>query len=682
MPKISPVITNFTAGEISPWLYGRFDIAKYSNAAKILENILIHQAGGGQRRPGTKYVAAVKTSSAKTRLITFEFSTTQTYIIELGNLYARFYRNRGQIESGGSPYEIVTPYTTAQLFDLQFAQDADTMWIVHPSHKPRKLTRSAHTTWTLTSYAPTADVFTSADNYPSCVAMFEQRIFFANSNTDPQKIWASKSGDLENMTTGTNAGDGFVYEIATDKVNAIRWLKPTAKSLQLGTIGATFSFSSGTDAIAVTPTNVSVKRDTTYGSAKILPEMIGSFIYYVDRDLNHLRELGFSIDIESQQALDMTILADHIAKATDPRDTDGFTQIAYQQSPVSRLWCVRGDGQLAVLTRQIDQEVIGWSRQVAGADTRARGEFESIAIIPTDKGDDEIWVIVKRYIDSSTVRYIEYFMPEDFDHQHDAFFVDSGLSLDSSITISGATVANPVVITATTHGLTTADQIKIVDVKGMTELNGLFYKIIKLTNNTFSLTSTADVATDGSAFTAYISGGEARKMVTSISGLTHLEGETVDICADGAAVSSKLVSGGKITLDAKASIAHVGLGFTSDIQLLPQPEGSATGLAIGKVQRIYGLIIKFYVSLGVKIGAGSLFGYLGAEFGPDEDSLDELTFRTTSTPADQPPPLFTGDKVVEFPGDWDRIGGVLLRQSQPLPLNVLSITILSEIVDD
>src|SRR3990167_8893029 len=54
----------------------------------------------------------------------------------------RFYQNRGQITSGGSAYEISTSYLEADLFDLQFAQDADTMWIVHPSYKPQKLTRA------------------------------------------------------------------------------------------------------------------------------------------------------------------------------------------------------------------------------------------------------------------------------------------------------------------------------------------------------------------------------------------------------------------------------------------------------------------------------------------------------------------------------------------------------------
>ncbi|KKL64351.1 hypothetical protein LCGC14_2165920 [marine sediment metagenome] len=512
MAKVSVTTHNVTAGELSPLLLGRSDIAKYANAAKTLENILIHQAGAAQRRPGTKFVSEVETSSEKTRIITFEFSTTQAYIIEIGNLYMRFYRNQGQIQNGAAAIEIVTPYLTADIFQLQFAQDADTMFIVHPSYKPRELTRTSHTVWTLKNYAPelltldvapggagwaVGDVVTgvtsaktsiivevltgttyriknrdgaytldevltngtatadqgasfptttgdpfgadASGDVPSCVAMLEQRIFFANSNNDPQKIWGSVSGDFQDMTIGTDAGDAFVYVIASDKVNAIRWLKPIGKSLKMGTLGSTFSMNSGSDALAITPTNVTIKRDTTYGAANILPEIIGQFIYYVERDLNHLRELGESFNIDTQrafEALDMTILADHIAKATNPVDSDGFTQIAYQQSPVSRLWCVRNDGQMAVLTRQIDQEVIGWSRQLSGVDSRDKGIYESVAIIPKDGGDDEVWVIVKRFINGSTVRYVEFFMPEEFDAQQDAFFVDSGLSLDSPITIT------------------------------------------------------------------------------------------------------------------------------------------------------------------------------------------------------------------------------------------------------
>src|SRR3990167_1614851 len=117
MPKVSPILTNFSAGEVSPLLDGRVDISQYYNSAKILENFLILPAGGIRRRPGTYYVDEVKDSTRKTRLIPFQFSTSQTYQIEVGDRYMRFYQNRGQITSGGSAYEISTSYLEAGLFD-------------------------------------------------------------------------------------------------------------------------------------------------------------------------------------------------------------------------------------------------------------------------------------------------------------------------------------------------------------------------------------------------------------------------------------------------------------------------------------------------------------------------------------------------------------------------------------
>jgi hypothetical protein len=134
-------------------MYGRTDIEKYYNGCMTMENFLVLPQGGAYRRPGSRYVASVKTASAFTRLVPFVFSTTQAYILEFGNLYMRVYYDGGQVQSGSTVYEVVTPYTTAQLPDLKFAQSADTLYIVHPSHEPRQLTRTAHTTWTLTALA-------------------------------------------------------------------------------------------------------------------------------------------------------------------------------------------------------------------------------------------------------------------------------------------------------------------------------------------------------------------------------------------------------------------------------------------------------------------------------------------------------------------------------------------------
>ncbi len=97
MARVAAQLTNFTGGEFSPRLDGRNDLSKYTSASKTLENFVIYPHGSASRRSGTQFVAEVKDSSAKTRLIPFEFSTTQTYMLEFGNQYIRFYKDNGAI---------------------------------------------------------------------------------------------------------------------------------------------------------------------------------------------------------------------------------------------------------------------------------------------------------------------------------------------------------------------------------------------------------------------------------------------------------------------------------------------------------------------------------------------------------------------------------------------------------
>ena len=85
MARVSQLQTNFTAGELSNRLYGRPDLAKYKNGAETLENIIVFPHGGASRRSGTKFVKEVKVSADNTRLIPFEFSVTQAYMLEIGD---------------------------------------------------------------------------------------------------------------------------------------------------------------------------------------------------------------------------------------------------------------------------------------------------------------------------------------------------------------------------------------------------------------------------------------------------------------------------------------------------------------------------------------------------------------------------------------------------------------------
>ncbi len=831
MPKVTSSQTNLTAGEFSPRLVGRFDIDRYKNGANTLKNILIHNAGGGQGRPGTKFVGQAKFADKSIRLIEFIFNTEQTYIIEMGELYMRFYSNNGRVVEGGRPItgaskanpavvtsvehgystgdwviisevvgmtelngktfriivltddtfslldvdgniinssgfttydsegisekivEIVTPYTESQLFDVQFAQTADLMYLAHGSHKPRNLSRTSSTSFVLSemvfvggpfkddnsttttitpsgdtgaaitltastgifngnhvgsfwnikdgyvkitavanSTSATADVQLKQDQitagdlntgpgavadwaegawsddqgYPAVVSFHEQRLVFARTAGLLQTFWGSFIRVFTDFFPGTDASDAYTYEIASGTVDSIRWLSSGAKALQIGTFGGTFSASSGNTNEPITPSSIVVQRDTTYGTADIRPERIGNFVYYIQRNLTSLRELGFNFDIDAQQALDMTLLSDHILDSEG--DVSGAKDIAYQQSPNNILWVVRNDGQLATLTRQIDQEVIGWSRQVIGGSFQSGDAIaESVAIIPGLSGDDQVWVVVKRTINSNEKRFIEFFMPQTFIDQDDAFFVDSGLSLDNPITITNASPADPVIITSAGHGLSDDDQIKIVNIIGMTDLNDKFYLVANKTVDTFELTDADGNDIDGSGFSDYVTGGEIRLMVTSITGLDHLEGETVQILADGAVRASQSVMSGGITLKTKAAKVHIGLGYNSDIELLALSDGSSTGTGIGKMRSIYEVILLLYRTLGIEIGF--------------EDELNALEFRTDSVPEDQPPPLFTGTRQERMPEGWNEDSKFFIRQSKPLPMFIAAVVILSEVSD-
>ncbi len=338
MARTRTIQNNFTSGELSPRMEGRSDFPKYQNAVKTMENLIPLKFGGAVRRPGTRFVAEAKDSTKKTRLIPFEFNDTQAYIVEVGNLYMRFYRNGGRIESPPlTPVEIVTPYLEAELFDLQFAQSADVMWITHRNHQPRKLTRTSHTAWSLTLYAPTYNPFTSSGDFPRSVAFFQERLGFAGTDNDPQTVWLSKSGDFEDQGSGTGAdSDAIKITIASGKVNVIQWIAQ-ARGLMIGTLGGEFQLTGGGVNDAVTPSNVIVKDEGTRGSALLQPIKVGNILLFLQRVKRKLRELVFSFDVDNFVSPDLSVLAEHITEG-------GITQMDYQQELQSTVWLVRSDG--------------------------------------------------------------------------------------------------------------------------------------------------------------------------------------------------------------------------------------------------------------------------------------------------------------------------------------------------
>jgi hypothetical protein len=666
MARVAVQLTNFTGGELSPRLDGRNDLTKYASGCKTLENMIVYPHGSAARRPGTQFVAEVKDSTKKTRLIPFEFSTTQTYMLEFGNQYIRFYKDNGVILSGGSPYEIVSPYLEAELFEIKFAQSADVMYICHPNHAVRKLSRTGHTAWTLTEVNftngpyldnnittttftisahtvgagrtltasaitginsdtgfQTTDVgrlvqfrngygkitartsttvvtieilkdmgstssstdwslgaFSNTTGHATCVTFFEQRLVFAGTKSQPQTLFFSKSGDYENMDenrSGTvSDDDAIIYTIASNQVNAIRFMTAT-RTLIVGTAGGEFAVSGGGTDVAVTPTNILIKKQSNHGAANLDAIAVGNVTLFLQRAKRKIRELAYNFDVDGYLAPDMTILAEHISES-------GITQMAYQQEPNQIIWCVRTDGQLIALTYQREQQVVAWHRHIFGGSfSTGDAVCESVAALPTDDNEYQIWVIIKRTINGVTKRYVEYLHTFDFDETDNTDFN----FLDSQLSYSGSPV-------------------------------------------------------------------------TSISGLSHLEGQTVAILADGATHPRKTVTSGSISLERSASKVKVGLPYTSLLQTMRLDAGSQDGTSQGKTKRIFDITLRIYESIGIEVG-------------PDLNNMERIPFRSSATLMNQAIPVFTGDKEIEFRGNYETDGYVYVRQDQPLPLTILSL---------
>ena len=400
--RITPVQNAFTSGEISPRLQARFDLdAYYTGAAKLL-NFVCLPHGPLLRRQGTTFIA--EAGSTDVRLFPFKFSATQSLVIELGDKYARFFFRGGQItNSDGSPYQIGTPWTAAQVHEIDFAQSGDTIYMVHPNVSPRKLVRKANNDWSITevSFKDKPEKW-SENNWPSHIVFHEQRLYYANTPLYPQTIWASRVGLYDEFTMKDSSGEvlddmAIEYTIASDEVNGIQWLK-AVDSLTCGTSGAEYRIMAGSYTETISPTNIRILRQTSYGSMNARVQQIGNGVVFAQRGGTRVRIFEYGYTEDQYTAQDLTIMSEHILAGR-------IKELDLQTVQDPYIWFILENGDIVGLTYEKAQKVNAWHRHSLGGN----GKAISIAVIPGDYSD-EVWLAVKRVINGQTKVYIEAFI--------------------------------------------------------------------------------------------------------------------------------------------------------------------------------------------------------------------------------------------------------------------------------
>ena len=663
MPRTTLALTSFVSGEFSPKMDGRTDFEKYSSGAKTLENFLVHPQGAATRRVGTQFIAEVKSSAAKTRLIPFEFSTTQTYVLEFGNNYIRFFKDKGQILSGGSAYEISSPYLTAELFDIKFAQSADVMYITHPNHEVMKLSRTGHTAWTLAEVE------------------FTDGPYLATNTTTTTLTPASASvGTGVNITasavTGINGGAGFqttdVGRIISFNSGKAKITARTSTTVVVCTITTAFASTAATAAF-----NLGAFSDTTGH-----PSCVSFFE----------QRLVFAGTTDEPQTIFFSAAGDYenMTTGTNADDAMVYTIAANQVNAIRYMKAVRTlvvgttGGEYTVSADGTDASITPTNITIKRQSSYGSANVDAIpagnAILFLQKAKRKIrelqynfdsdgyqapdLTILNETVTDTGINEMSYQQEPGSNiwcvrddgvlacltYQRSENVIAWSRHIFGGAFGSGRAVCESI---ASISGTLTEDEVWVIVKR---TINGATKRYVECFSD-FDFDETD--ANDFKFLDSHLSySGSA---TTTLSGLAHLEGQTVSILADGSAHANKTVSSGAITLDRSATKACVGLSYDSILQTMRIEGGAAEGTSQGKTKRISKVVLRLFETVGVKVG-------------PSLTNLETIPFRTTSSLLSNPvDTLLSGDKEIEFNDDYNSDGFIFIKQDQPLPCSILAI---------
>lgn len=535
-------------------------------------------------------------------------------------------------------------------------------------------------------------LFSDTDG-PRAVLFHDGRLWYAGSRTAPNVFIGSRSDDYDNFDRGISYGAtptlgdddyAIVKRVQNKNLQTIQWMASQGEYLVLGSSGGEFRAFSSTSGGVLTPRTTVVRPSTYRGSTTHDPVIIDNQIIFIQRNRRELYELRYDLAKDNFSSRNLMLLAEDVPDS-DVNGVGGIQHVTYQASPDSVIWMVHGDGSLISQTYEPDQKVLGVSPHRIGTEGVT---VQDIAIIQNpDASAQEMWFLATLEVDGATEQYVCY-----MDKQYrpalsyeqatnaqkvraldEAYFVDIGLKYDIPKLVESFTKAAQGVFTSTAHGFSNADNVKFRAPQGPEELDLLSAIVSDATANTFKLKDSSGAYIDTTAWgdlgvvpdasiTNYNS-PLVRKEITTITGLDHLEGLTVQVLADGAVHPDRTVASGAITLQRRASIVAVGLGFTYKGQTQRFIGGAKLGTDQGQPTAIDHIAMVLHNTMGGSFSVGNGI----------ERPLEPLNFREGSGNMNQSPPLFTGEKQIAVEGGWDVDATVYFENMQPLPMTVLAV---------
>ena len=447
---------------------------------------------------------------------------------------------------------------------------------------------------------------------PRAICIYQNRLCLAGTTYQPNGFWTSASADFENMRESTLDNGAIVYEVSSTKQNPILWLQDK-NGVIAGTTGSVIRIFSQSNTSVLTAASIGSERQAEAGSADMQPVLVGDSIVFVDRNRRKVRDMIYDLQSDGFVSPELTVMTEHI---TSP----GLIDIAVQSRPDNIVWFIRSDGQLVSLTYNRNEGVVGWARHITD------GEFESVAVIP-GTGEDQVWVSVKRTINSVDVRYIEQMQPQDWGTDpNDGWFVDSGLPYSGILTDT---------ITGLDH--LESETVQVMITKG------------------YEYSSTSSAVPYGSG--AYGSGVYPGSTLTDVSTVVAVPIEN--------SFTTATVTGGQIVLsNIKVNRATIGLPYTSTFLTFPIEVQTQNGFSIGYKKKVYEIDACFYRTMTGQYGLKEQF---------TEPTMYDIMFSEWPDTTNGSNDPYTGMIRLEVDGGWSDEVQIKFVQSDPYPFNITAV---------
>lgn len=686
MAELRTYQPSFTAGELSPALSARTDLAKYASGLKTAINLFIHPHGGASNRAGTGFINEVKVSANNARMIPFQFNTDQSYVLEFGDLYFRVYRDGGLVLLAGAPYEVVTPYGHADLNELVVIQEADVMYVCHSLYPLQKIARLADDNWTITavSFTPkmTAPVIStvvySGSPTPNTVYKY---VVSAISAVNGEESLPSAFGQVTGDLTYANSTVSITWAAVAGADRYIVYKES----------GGTYGYIGGTDGTSFIDKNFTADQSDTPQKARNPFNSVGNYPRcgaFVEQ------RLALGSTVNDPQAIWMSQSGVYenfgVSQPAKASDAVTFRIKARQVNEVRSLLTLKG---MMVLTSGAEWIVSGGSNSDAITPSAIRidnqGYRGCAEVQPLVVGNTVLFAqrsggVVRDFSfefsqDSFVGRDLTILARHLFENKNikawgyaQAPYSIAWVILDDGSLVSLTYLREHEVWAWTRHESGPDNDAVFEDVVVIGEGNeDVPYFLVKrmingVAKRYIERLHTRVFATIADAFFVDCGLTYNGAPTNTFGGLGHLEGQAVVALADGNVVRNLTVSNGSVTLQNKASKVHVGLPMVASLQTLNLDLGQVQGLGTvqGRMKSVSEVTLRVENTRGIFIGP----------YDGDRDSEKLVEYRQRSTEAwNEAIAMYTGDIRMTPHWDWNTSGSVWVKQFDPLPMTILAI---------